>query len=344
MYVSYIKMLMDFENSTLYDPVSQVFFTSVNSGNSTTVTLSSMGYHMRQDQYLSGRDITVDTDSAGFAFAFWLYPVNPGQVLNPTTNLLETLRMPVVLFADSSTEFEDIVVSVYENTNDDDTNKIEFTLSSFDEYGAIDETYTVYSDDYDAQVSHYFFFNISAEKGQIEIYIDGVLSTLNGPTGTIPSSFSHSTLDVAINKIAETEYAYNLSNNLGIIDDIGFFNLQFDAESVLPKLINEGLEEFADRDLRDNEEFLQGNVFDDPTTLTINAMIDDMSYVYLARNDGRILLGSPLLWQSRKVFSDSREESVLEDSVITEVSEGVTPAPATIENGFLKITDSIIRL
>jgi hypothetical protein len=330
---------MDFNNTTLYDPVSQKFWGTVNSGDATSVTLSSLGYHMDQEQYLVGAGIPVNTDSSGFSFSFWLYPVNPGQVLNTTTGLFEALRMPVIIFSDTTGVFDETFLSVYENTNSDGTNKIELKIWSYDEYGAIDTAYTVYSDSYEALMSHHFFFNISVEKNEIEVYIDGVLSSLNGEEGSLPSSFEHIELDMAVNKIFETEYAYNLSNNLGIIDDIGFFNLQFDAESILPKLINEGLEEFADLDLRNEEDFLQGSVFDDPTTLTVNAMIDDMSYVYLARNDGKILFGSPLLWESRKVFSDSREDALLDDFVVTE-----NGTPATVVNGFLQITDSIIRL
>lgn len=346
MYVSYIKTLMDFNDSTLYDPVSQSFWTTVNLGDDNAVTISSLGYHMNQKQYLAGKDINVDTNSSGFSFGFWLYPVNPGQVQNPATGLFKTLRMPIVIFSDTSGIFDETFLSVYENTNTDGTNKIELSIWSYEPSGAISTLYTVYSDSYKELMSHHFFFNISVEKNEIEIYIDGELSVLNDETGSLPSSFEHTAFDIAINKIYETKYAYNLSNNLGVIDDFGFFNLQFDAESILPKLINEGLEEFADLDLRNKEDFLQGNIFDDPTTLTVNAMIDDMSYVYLARNDGKILFGSPLLWESRKVFSDSREDDLLNDFMITEASTDpiVTPEPAVVENGFLQITDSIIRL
>lgn len=339
MYVSYIKFLMDFNDSTLYDPVNQQFWETENTGTDASVTISSLGYHMKQTQYLKASNISVDTDSAGFSFCFWLYPVNPGQVQPPAGGVLESLRMPVIIFSDTLGAFDSTFLSVYENTNTDGTNKIELKIWSYDEYGAEETVYTAYSDSYTELVSHHFFFNVSVEKDEIQIYIDGVLSPLT-ELGSLPSSFDHIAFDVGVNKIVETSYNYNLSNNLGVIDDIGFFNLQFDAASILPKLINEGLEEFADLDLRGKEDFIQSNVFDDPTTLTVNAMIDDMSYVYLARNDGKILFGSPLFWQSRKVFSDSREEGVLNDFIITE-SEG---SAATIMNGFLQITDSIIRL
>lgn len=348
MYVSYIKMLMDFNDSTLYDPVAQDFWRAISSGTNTSVTLTSLGYNMRRDQYLQIRDVDVDTNSSGFSFCFWLFPENPGQVLSPVTREFESLRMPVIVFSDTVTDFEDTFISVYENTEVGNTNKIELRIWSYDEYGAVDTLYTVYSDSYEVLMSHHFFFNISVEKDEIEIYIDGVLSSLNDSSGTFPSSFDHTGFDVAVNKIQEEEYVYNLANNAGIIDDIGFFNLQFDADSILPKLINEGLDEFADLDLRNKEDFLQSNVFDDPTTLTVNAMIDDMSYVYLARNDGKILFGSPLLWQSRKVFSDSREDSLLDDFVVTEDDPTVTPpieaTPAKVQNGFLEIKDSMIRL
>ena len=343
MYVSYIKMLMDFNDTTLYDPVSGKFFIASNSGEDTSINISSLGYQMNQEQSLICRDVPVLIDSSGFSFGFWLYPINPGQVLSSSGDL-ETLRKPVIIFSDTSTDFSKVVLSVYENTNNDGTNNIELKITSFDPSGSASTEYVAYSDSsYTELVSHHFFFNISVEKSEIQIIIDGEESLLT-ISGDLPSDFTYETLDVAINKIAETEYAYNLSNNSGYIDDIGFFNLQFDIESVLLKLINEGLEEFADLDLRNKEDFLQGSLFDDPTTLKINAMIDDMSYVYLARNDGKILFGSPLLWGSRRLFSDTRELALLDDILITEEGEGVSPEPAEIVNGFLKITDSIVRL
>lgn len=358
MYVSYIKMLMNFNNSTLLDPVSGVFFQAVNAGSDSSINISDSGYHMRQDQHLVGRSITIDTDSSGFSFSFWLYPVNPGQVLNPSSSTLESLRMPVLIFSDALGDFEQVILSVYESTNADGTNRLELKVISYEPSGAIDNQYVAYSESYETLLSHQFFINISAEKNEVQIFIDGEESTLNDITGTLPTSFEYSSMDVGINKIAESSYAFNLANNYGIIDDIGFFNLQFYAESVLPELINEGLETFADLTLRNNESFFQGSLFDDPTTLTINAMIDDMSYVYLARNDGKILFGSPLLWESRRVFSDSREGDILDETMITEmvtqedvnvdpdddITTVVTSTPAAIVNGFLEITDSIIRL
>ena len=307
MYVSYIKMLMNFDDSTLYDPVSNKFFIAVNSGTDTSVDINSLGYQMKQTQSLICRDVPVELDSSGFSFCFWLYPINPGQVQSAESSGLETLRSPVIVFADVLTDFSMPLISVYENTNEDGTNKIELKITAYDPSGSESNVYTVYSDSYSELVSHHFLFNICTEKDEVQIIIDGVESALNDQTGSLPTNFHHQYFDIGINKITENNYAYNLANNTGIIDDIGFFNMQFDSESILPKLINEGLEEFADLDLRNVEDFVQPNLFDDPTTLKINAMIDDMSYVYLARNDGRILFGSPLLWESRRLFSDINE-------------------------------------
>lgn len=340
MSISYIKMLMNFDDSTLYDSISQTFFSVINSGSNTSIDITGLGYQMKQEQYLLGTDIPVDIDSSGFAISFWHYPINPGSVLSTDGQTLETLRMPVLTFAESNTDFNNTVIAIYENTNIDGTSKIEFRIFSFDEYGALDSQYVAYSTSYDVLKSHHFLFNISVEKGEIQIYIDGILSALSGVSGLLPSTFEHDFLDVGINKIYEQNYDYNLASNNGIIDDIGFFNIQFDAESILPQLINKGLDDFADIDLKNQEDFLQSTLLDDPTTIKVNAMIDDMSYVYLARNDGRILFGSPLLWESRRVFSNKNEEDNLNEFVITETD----PQPGQIVNGFLEIKDSIIRL
>jgi hypothetical protein len=337
-------MLMDFGDSTLYDPVSGKFFQAINTNDDASVNINNLGYQMRQNQSLICRDVVVETGSSGFSFCFWLYPSNPGQVKSPYSNDLKPLRMPIIIFSDTASDFEDVVLSVYENTNIDGTNKIELKITSYDEYGNTDNSYIAYSDPYTSSESHHFFFNISIEKNNIQIIIDGDESGLSDVSGILPDSFEYATLDVGINRIYEQNYSYNLSNNIAIIDDIGFFNIQFEPQSILPKLINEGLVEFADLDLRNKEDYLQSSLFNDPTTLKINAIIDDMSYVYLARNDGKILFGSPLLWESRRLFSDDRELNLLNELVITETLNDVVPSGAEIVNGFLKITDSIVRL
>ena len=340
MHVSYIKMLMDFNNATLYEIVNNKFFVTINSKDDIIVDITDLGYEMKEQQQLICKDIRVETDSSGFSFCFWLYPKNTGQVSSLSGSSLEPLRKPILIFSEPYTDFNNTVLSVYENTNADNTNTIELKISSFDASGSLSSEYIAYSDSYEELMSHHFLFNICVEKEEVQIIIDGV-DAFSSASGSLPPSFIYEYLDVGINKISEIEYTYNLSNNSGYIDDIGFFNLQFDTESILPKLINEGLSEFSNLELRYSEDFLQGVLFDDPTTLKINAMIDDMSYVYLARNDGKILFGSPLFWESRRIFSDSREIQLLNDTLI---SNDEKASPAIIENGFLKITNSTIGL
>ena len=69
----------------------------------------------------------------------------------------------------------------------------------------------------------------------------------------------------------------------------------------------------------------------DPETITINSMIDDLSYIFVGRNDGKIMRGSALFWETRKTFAD-----------IEEYSTGGLPGSPV--GGFLSLNNTTIRL
>jgi len=75
----------------------------------------------------------------------------------------------------------------------------------------------------------------------------------------------------------------------------------------------------------------------DPSTVTVTSAVDDMSYIYVGRNDGKILCGSPLFWECRKMYSDNNEALNIDLSNNAEDDNSVS-------DGFLKIKNKIIRL
>ena len=71
--------------------------------------------------------------------------------------------------------------------------------------------------------------------------------------------------------------------------------------------INNGLLYVVD-DIFTNTDIVKSNIYiNDPEMITINSMIDDLSYIFVGRNDGKIMRGSPLFWETRRSFSDEEE-------------------------------------
>ncbi|MCD6435970.1 MAG: hypothetical protein J7L15_06235, partial [Clostridiales bacterium] len=92
-------------------------------------------------------------------------------------------------------------------------------------------------------------------------------------------------------------------------------------------------------DLYKNRDFYDFNIlFNDPDIVKVNSVINDVGFIYLARNDGKILRGSPLFWESRKVYSNNDESLVLNETVSDQADKAV------VDNGFMKIKKSIVRL
>jgi hypothetical protein len=77
----------------------------------------------------------------------------------------------------------------------------------------------------------------------------------------------------------------------------------------------------------------------DPEMITINSMIDDLSYIFIGRNDGKIMRGSPLFWETRKSFSDD------EEYVTGGIPESLKGKDANNKDtGFLELNKNTIRL
>ena len=132
-------------------------------------------------------------------------------------------------------------------------------------------------------------------------------------------------------------YAYNIAKNYGYIDDIFILNEALTNEKDMQYVINNGIDYLVDTTL--SYKIIDGyNIyFNDPTTITINSIVDDMSYIYIGRNDGKILRGSPLFWESRKIYADKNEIDVL----------GITSLESNdnvVQDGFMKLKNAIIRL
>ncbi len=340
-----VQFLFEFYNTTpLQDSVS---YESLVAHNNTDVVLldDNMGYVMKNSQYLEGNNFSFDV-STGMMMNFWLYPVNPGMVLDDNEDI-SSVEMPIIDLVESSSRSDtnpNYIFSVYESTYTEGRNYLTVELKK-----NTSEYYKVSSEYYSTGMWHNIFvvYNGLNVDDELSIYIDGTLQSLQNIRGNIGGNISDLALnpsspniDIFINRNFDDYYSDYKTGNYGYIDNILLLNDANIPETILQVLINSSLAHAVDDTYINTVRDRYAIGFDDPSTFTINSMVSDMLYTYFARNDGKILRGSSLLWESRKVFSDKKEIDLLQERVVG----GNDLQKAVIEDGFLKIENSVIRL
>lgn len=335
-YTTDLKFLLKCENNRLLEEVNNVYLEIEGSDLSYTIYDNGGGYLMKESQYAGLEGFRFDIDEA-FSLSFWLYPSNPGVAINPFLNIEESIKMPVFSVIKDSLP----TIYLYEKTLQNNQNKLTIDINN--------AFYSAITPAYDCDMLHHFFivYKTGAPNGSLTIYIDGSPVSLI-EIGLCPTSINGTGLvDLYINKNKTDIFQYQETYNRGYIDDIAIFNQDYDANA-LQNLINYSIDYIADEDYSNVGEKQFGILFDDPATIRITSMIDDMSYVFIARNDGKIFRGSPLFWRTRKVFSNPDEQDVIEENIVISqenpTDEETSAAQSSFENGFLKIRNSIIRL
>ena len=316
-----LKLMLKFDTTSLYEGVSNTYLTVYGSDTEPEILARGSGYVMKNDQYLSGSGI-ADTGyplgiSNSFTMGLWLYPVNIGLVTNEITGDAESIIMPVLSVVDNNSN---VVFKIEEHTLENNKNALDFSLGS---------SYSALTEEYDAEQWHHFW--IVYDGSSVLIYIDGKLSSIQ-EDGSIPASVGGAVCDVFINH-SIAGYDYNIAKNTGYLDDIFILNTANSTTSNIQRVINQGIDYFVNSTLDEIEEDGYALYFNDPSTITVTSSIDDMSYIYIGLNNGKIMRGSPLMWETRRNFSDQRETGFL----------GLT-SDLNVSNGFISLVDDIIRL
>lgn len=268
--------------------------------------------------------------STGLSIGFWLKSSNPGMVTGPGFSTLP-LYMPV--FTRATFTYSVGVVSasqhqftIREETQQDGTN----VLTAIFVGGT---TATVSSNPYKTGEYHYFWITFDGTICHIWIdFVDQTAST----SGTVPATLSASIAGFNINDNVAGN-GYQIAKNNGIIDDLILFN-SFQSTTVMQRAASYSGNYVATSSLQFTEELDQALVFDDPTTVQINAIASNRGNVYVARSDGSLLRGVKALWDSRRNFNTAKELSLL-DFVTT---KGETALE--LDGGSLLVTDEIITL
>lgn len=336
-YTEFLKLLLKFDiENQVANSVDNSFLTTYGENQTVSTLSGGAGYAMQQSQYLGLSNLNFYIENS-MTLSFWLYPSNPGVAINPFLIKEEPLNMPVFSIIKSNVP----IVYLYEKTSSNNQNILVIDIN--------DSFYSISTAPYDAGMWHHFFivYTTGNPNGSINIYIDGSI-TQSVEIGLCPTSIDGTgNSNFYINKNKTDTFQYHETYNTGYIDDIAIFNTDYDS-SVLQNLINYSLNYIAESSYSNIEEKQIGILFDDPATIKITSMIDDMSYVFISRNDGNIFRGSPLFWRSRKVFSNKYEQNFLNEKIVISNDapsiDQINNAKSIIRNGFLEIKNSIIRL
>lgn len=328
MFTDDLKLLLRFKTSSLYEEVSQSYLKVV--GNDSTVQMvSGGGYAMKDNQYLLGEGITsvgYNFDiSTEFTIGFWLYSVNPGIYIDEITGFPVSIEMPFLDFNGIGSNNISII-RISEKTITDGKNYLTIYFG-----GGTDYDYSASTESYSSNQWHHFWINYNGATSSISIYVDGKLQSLQNVVGAVSPSLSGTYLDLYVNYSLDG-YSSSMSKNYGYLNDLFVCNTVHTSEKEVQRNINDGVMYIVDEDYKNTyiDKFCIG--FNDPNTITINSLIDDMSYVYIGRNDGKILRGSPLFWENRKSFSNLEEIRLLglEDD--------------NLQDGFLNLKNKNVRL
>jgi len=300
-YISDLKLLIKFRNVSLYEEVSTTtLFTRGDSFGPTI--LPGGGYAMSNTQYLIGegpgtKGYATDISNA-MTIGFWLNPVNPGMATNPSTGAADAITMPVINFNNVGS-YDVPIVDIREETTVDGENKLVVSFNDGD-YVAKSEAYT-------PELWHYFW--IVYDEVSLSIHVDGKPHALD-ESGALPATIDGASLDLYINHSLEG-YAYNVAKNYGYISDIFVMNVANTSEVDIQRVINDGIDYLVD-DIYSSWYIEKSSIyFNDPDTIKVTSSVDDMSYVYIGRNDGKILRGSPLLWETRRTLANNGESDLL---------------------------------
>ncbi len=328
MFINDLKILMKFKTTSLTEEVSSTPMYAVGDSIFPQI-LPGGGYAMADNQYLRGEGpgySGYQTDiSDAFTLGFWLYPVNSGMATDPSTGDAVSISMPLMNFNDVGTG-DLSILTLTENTVASGDNNLTVTFES--------GSYVASSEDYATDVWHYFWIVFNGST--LEIHVDGKEHTLSD-TGSLPPGIAGDLLDLYINHSFDG-YAYNVSKNYGYISDIFLLNIANTDVADMQRIINDGVDYFVDDTFTDIYIDKSSIYFNDPDTIIVTSSIDDMSYVYIGRNDGKILRGSSLMWETRRTLASSGESDLLE---LSSDEKGDT---WNIVNGFLELKSTNVRL
>jgi hypothetical protein len=324
------RLLLRFADDALLDSVSGKEFLVVGGGGVTIA--DGAGYQMKRDQYLYSPDAPLGVTNA-MTIGFWLLPNNPGMAQHPVSKAVEGMQMPLLeighgLYDSNNSNYSpsSVAVLLFERAIADGRNEMVIQFTD----GATGLPYAITTESYVAGIWHHFW--IAWNGATVTVFLDGKVASVSA-SGTVPGTLNAFLAGVWVNR-QSLPASYNVLRNGGVIDDLAILNTGENSPSVVQEAVNLSIDFVLDSSYSTLDEVDYAILFDDPTAVKITGMCDDGSFLYAAQTDGRLLQGSPLLWQSRREYSNSAESDVLK-----KFGTGIT-----VVDGYLKITDGTVRL
>ncbi len=326
MFINSLKFLVRFSSNSMFDEISQTSLLPL--GDNITPSISTNGYVMQNDQYLfgdglgsNGYNLAITNE---YTLGFWFYSANSGLVVDSSTGNLLSVEKPILSFVDTSSAAYTII-EVTEHTQTSGNNALRISER---------EDYYAFSEEYESNQWHYIW--IARDENSLTMFIDGIEQTLQNKSGALHSNAT-SGLDPFLNLYINHSlngYSNVVAKNEGIIDDIFFQNVYNVLQTDIQRVINNGIL-YVINDIYTVMEFVNYGIFmNDPETITINSMINDLSYIFIGRNDGKIMRGSSLFWETRRSFSNASEFAYFD----------LSGSSSNQIEGFLSLVNDTIRL
>lgn len=242
-----------------------------------------------------------------FTIGFWLKPKNPGVITNGSTT--ESLTQALIskcgfTTIGITTSTVSLTLVIYERTLENNENVMVVQLGGIDQF-AVPTTSTTTSTSYDADVWHYFWIVFDGSIPSLRIYRNLSLDSAT-TVGTVPTTLTVNGNFVGVNLDAPG-FSYNRARNLGVIDDLVFFNTAKTTATTIARAANLGAKFVGDEAFTSVNEIDIPLVFDDDSTIQINSVFATRGNVYISRSDGKLMRGIKTVWRSRRDFSNTDE-------------------------------------
>jgi hypothetical protein len=341
---SQVKLFLQFDDNTLVDSVTGEYFVLSDRSTNEVVTIQDdgFGYTMTQSQGILGVNWPLAINTA-CSVGFWFYPTYPGMAQDPDTDNVESMLMPLFSFGEAAV---DPYTSKYEATNDvfvihEETLEGGYSRIVVTFVDINGDVYTATTQGtYERDKWHFIWVAWDGVSSQISVYIDGSSQTLD-ETGSLPTMIDGVVSTVWINNIPTTlSSGYNLLYNSATINDLIILNVEIANNKDIQQMINLGVERRWNDVTSNMNEIQFGILFNDPAAVKITDILFEGSHLYATRTDGRVLRGSPIMWQSRRDYANPGEADVL-----VKFSKDVGSVTGVEQSdGLLKIRNGTVRL
>jgi len=316
-FISSARFIAKFDSLPLIDSVSGNVFREF--GPAAEILDGNLGLDIKQDQHIERDDVSLKVSNK-MTVGFWLNPINPGQVRNPSTGSLEPLKISLFDIRQPTVN-NDLILLVHEQTEPDGVNNALRAIL----YDSSGTDFVITSSKYSVDNWHHFWLVYDGSGPSVRLFIDGIEDSLS-TSGSVPASLTGGSAVIAVNRLAINP-AFNVVGNQGAIDDLVVLNAADATGATIQKVINYSLDFAFDTDHMNNEEIDLGFLFSDPNAFYLTSVETDGTSILATRTDGKILEGSPLMWHSRKRFADEAAVGSLD----------IFGTGTELKNGYLEI-------